>query len=404
MKKALLVTRVSGFIPQHEMNNVKILQKMGYEVHYATDLNTVVYGKDNSRLDNTGIVTHQIDFVRSPFSGEVKRSYTQLKQLMLSEDFNLIHCHMPMSGVIARLAAQKVRSESGRIVPVLYTAHGFHFFKGAPFKNWLYYPVERYLARYTDRLILINHEDYKRANKFHIRGRAEYVPGVGIKLSNSNINNIQYSMDNSKKAAYIYSITRKRINPDTKVLVSIGELSKRKNHLLLVEMMAELADLDIICIIGGSGGEEINLRKKIHELNLEKKVFLIGYVNDVQTLLFASDCFVLTSFQEGLPVVVMEAMAAGLPVIAGRIRGVTDLIEHAKGGYLVHSFEPEDFAVKVRRMFTEKDRKSAVPRDIRRKQMGSWNMERVKKFSRDVVEKRMWDIYEEVTNRFDCGL
>lgn len=93
---------------------------------------------------------------------------------------------------------------------------------------------------------------------------------------------------------------------------------------------------------------------------------------------------------------VMEAMAAGLPVIAGRIRGVTDLIEHAKGGYLVQSFEPEDFAVKVRRMFTEKDRKSAVPRDIRREQMGRWNMERVKKFSRDVVEKRMWDIYKGV--------
>lgn len=129
LKKALLVTRVSGFIPQHEMNNVKILQKMGYEIHYATDLNTVVYGKDNSRLDNTGIITHQIDFVRSPFSGEVKRSYMQLKQLMLSEDFDLIHCHMPMSGVIARLVAQKVRSESGRIVPVLYTAHGFHFLR-----------------------------------------------------------------------------------------------------------------------------------------------------------------------------------------------------------------------------------------------------------------------------------
>ncbi len=401
MKKALLVTRVSGFIPQHEMNNVKILQKMGYEVHYATDLNTVVYGKDNSRLDNTGIITHQIDFVRSPFSGEVKKSYMQLKQLMLSEDFDLIHCHMPMSGVIARLAAKKVRNENGRLVPVLYTAHGFHFFKGAPLKNWLYYPVERYLARYTDRLILINHEDYKRAKKFPIRGRAEYVPGVGIKLSENNNNN---SMDGSQKAAYIYNIIGKRINPDTKILVSIGELSKRKNHLLLVEMMAELADLDIICIIGGSGSEEKVLRKRVYELHLDKKVFLIGYVNDVQTLMSASDCFILTSFQEGLPVVVMEAMAAGLPIIASRIRGVTDLIEHAKGGYLVHSFEPEDFAVKVRRMFTEKDRKSAVPRDVRRKQMGSWNRERVKKFSKDVVEKRMWDIYEEITNRFDCGL
>ncbi len=99
MKKALLVTRVSGFIPQHEMNNVKILQKMGYEIHYATNLNNVVYGKDNSRLDNTGIITHQVDFVRSPFSKDVIKAYIQLKQLMLAGEFDLIHCHMPMSGV-----------------------------------------------------------------------------------------------------------------------------------------------------------------------------------------------------------------------------------------------------------------------------------------------------------------
>ena len=108
MKKALIVTRVSGFVPQFEMNNVKILQEMGYEVHYATDLNTVVYGHDNKRLEGTGIVTHQIDFVRSPFSKEVAKSYEQLKELMEKEEFDLIHCHMPMSGVVARKAAMKV--------------------------------------------------------------------------------------------------------------------------------------------------------------------------------------------------------------------------------------------------------------------------------------------------------
>lgn len=386
LKKALLVTRVSGFIPQHEMNNVRILQKMGYEVHYATDLNNVVYGKDNNRLNNTGIITHQIDFVKSPFSADVKKSYVQLKRLMLSEKFDLVHCHMPMSGVIARLVAKRVRKESGRDIPVLYTAHGFHFFKGAPLKNWIYYPVERYLARYTDRLILINHEDYKRGRKFPVRGRVEYVPGVGIKLPEGRH---MHNIDVDRKASYIYKITGKKITPDTKVLVSIGELSKRKNHMLLVEMMKELMDLDIICIIGGLGSEEVAIRKKIQKLHLKEKVFLAGYINDVSGLLAVSDCFLLPSFREGLPVVVMEAMAAGLPVIAGRIRGVTDLIEHTKGGYLVKSFKPEDFAVKVRKMFI-------VLSDIRREQMGRWNIKRVKKFSRDVVEKRMWDIYTSV--------
>ena len=228
------------------MNNVKILQKMGYEIHYATDLNNVVYGKDNSRLDNTGIITHQIDFVRSPFSKNVIKAYIQLKKLMLAGEFDLIHCHMPMSGVIARLAAQKTRKSSGRKVPVLYTAHGFHFCTGVP---------------------LINHEDFKRAQKFKVRGKAEYVPGVGVDISTDNI---KYG----KKPEYIQKITGRKISPETKVLVSIGELSKRKNHQLLIDMMADLKDMDIICIIGGTGEEEISLYNKIKEMHLEEKVLL----------------------------------------------------------------------------------------------------------------------------------
>ena len=122
--KALIVTRVSGFLPQFEANNVKILQEMGFEVHYAANFNTVVYGKDNHRLDGMDLTCHQIDFERSPFSPGVRKAYRQLKKLLEQENFDLIHCHMPMSGVVARLAAQAVRRKTGRKVPVLYTAHG----------------------------------------------------------------------------------------------------------------------------------------------------------------------------------------------------------------------------------------------------------------------------------------
>ena len=145
MKKALIITRVSGFLPQFEMNNVRILKQLGYEVHYAANFEVVVYGKDNSRLEGSGIVCHHIPFCRSPLSSDVRTAYKSLKQLMLTEAFDLVHCHMPMSGVVARMAAQAVRRKTGRHVPVLYTAHGFHFFKGAPLKNWVYYLPERIL-------------------------------------------------------------------------------------------------------------------------------------------------------------------------------------------------------------------------------------------------------------------
>lgn len=179
-KKALLVTRVSGFVPQFEMNDVKILQKMGYEVHYASDFKIIVYGMDNERLQGTGIVCHDIGFCRSPFSRKVVSSYRELKKIMLEEQFDLIHCHMPVTGVVTRLAAEAVRKKTKRDVPVLYTAHGFHFFRGAPLINWLYYIPERWLARYTDRLITINKEDYQRASGFPVRGKVEKIPGVGV--------------------------------------------------------------------------------------------------------------------------------------------------------------------------------------------------------------------------------
>lgn len=398
MKKALIVTRVSGFVPQFEMNNVKILQEMGYEVHYATDLNTVVYGHDNKRLEGTGIVTHQIDFVRSPFSKEVAKSYEQLKELMEKEEFDLIHCHMPMSGVVARKAAMKVYKETGRKVPVIYTAHGFHFFIGSPLKNWLYYPVEKHMARYTDRLITINEEDYKRAKKFPLRGRAEKISGVGIDTDKFKDYIIQdWSGDDRKIHDGTEDIRKKYgVGKDCKIIISVGELAPGKNNMTMIEAMQELKDLKIAYLICGEGVMKEKLIQRVNELGLSDRVFFAGYVNNTVEILQQCDCFVFPSKREGLPVAMMEAMAVGLPVIASSIRGVTDLIEHTKGGYLIDGFAPEDYAVKVRRMFTEKEGKSAVPRDERRKQMGLWNREKIKDFSLEVVDKQMRKIYQDL--------
>lgn len=395
-KKALLVTRVSGFVPQFEMNNVKILQQMGYEVHYAANFNTIVYGNDNSRLDGTGIIRHQVDFERSPFSRNVKISCKQLEELMLDEKFDIIHCHMPMSGVVARVAAQKVRKKTGREVLVLYTAHGLHFYTGAPLRNWIYYPIERYLARYTDRLILINDEDYKRAEKFPVRGKVEHTNGIGMDLSRYE----KYQFDiERKKERKIYK--RFGIKEGSRIVVSVGELSKRKNHMCIIEAMVQIRDLDIVYLICGTGAMEQELKNRVKELGLENKVVFAGYVKDIPAVISECDCFVFPSFQEGLPVAVMEAMAVGLPVIASDIRGITDLIEHTKGGYLVHGFDPVDYSVKIRRMFTEKEGKSAIPREERRKQMGICNMEKVKEFSIEIVDRQMRKIYAEVTSMTD---
>lgn len=400
-KKALLVTRVSGFVPQHEMNNVKILEEMGYEVHYATNLNVVVYGKDNRRLEKTGIITHQIDFLRKPSIREIKKAYEQLKNEIKQGDYNVIHCHMPLSGILTRLAANEVRKETGKNVPVIYTVHGMHFFSGCPLKNWIMYPIERQLARYTDRLITINDEDYNRAVKFPVRGRVEKINGVGIKLDKFEKFKKKdwkiYSYEDNDKIPYENNIrVRYGIPKDYRIMVSVGELTPGKKNIVALEALAELKDLKIAYLICGEGQMREELEKRAAELEIGDRVFFAGYVTDIPRILSQSDIFVFPSAREGLPVAVMEAMAVGLPIVASDIRGVRELVVHSKGGYLVHGFEPVDYAVKIRRMFTEKYGKSAVPRERRRQQMGEFNMEYVKKFSMDVVDRQMRKIYKDL--------
>lgn len=380
--KALIVTRVSGFVPQFEMNHVRILQQMGYEVHYAANFDVVVYGEDNSRLEGTGIVCHHIAFCRSPFSPEVLSSYRQLKQLILTEQFDLIHCHMPMTGVITRMAAQAVRRRTKRKTPVIYTAHGFHFYSGAPIKNWIYYLPERWLARYTDCLITMNEEDYERARMFPVRGSAWKIPGVGIELGEDK--------ETDEDRAEIRHRVRAElgISETDFVMVSVGELNENKNHIQILRMLTQPFEFSLKYIICGVGGLQEPLMEFVKKNHLESQVIFTGYRSDIDDILAASDLFVFPSLREGLSVAVMEAMRAGLPVVANKIRGNVDLIEEGKGGMLLENGTITEYREAILRL-------REAPSQLH--DMGQWNKERIPGFSVNQVIKRMRDIYKRVS-------
>lgn len=330
MKKAIIITTVSGFVPQFEMNNVRILQKLGYEVHYASNFHTPIYGKDNHRLKGTGIICHQVDFVRSPFKiGKNYKAFQQLKNLMKKEKFALVHCHTPMGGVLGRLSAKITGTK-----PVIYTAHGFHFYKGASIWNWIFfYPIERWLAHYTDRLITINQEDYETAGKFCLakNGKVEKINGVGINLQ--SYQSMAIKREEKRKEL--------GIGENEFLFISVGELTKRKNHQVIIKAMEKLKeDTSIKYIICGTGKKQKSLERQIKKYHLEKQVKLLGYRQDIASLLKMSDCFIFPSKQEGLPVALLEAMAVGLPCICSAIRGNMDL---AKNGDVFLCSSKEDY-------------------------------------------------------------
>lgn len=370
MKKALLVTTVSGFVPQFEMNNVRILQQMGYEVHYASNYHMPSYGNDNSRLDGTGIIRHQVDFERSPFTLKNIAVYKQLKKVMEEEQFDLVHCHTPMGGALARIAAHNTKTG-----PVLYTAHGFHFFKGAPLVNWLcYYPVEKMLSHYTDVLICINQEDYERAKKKFYAKQVIKIPGVGIDIK--RIENID--VDRNKKREDL------GIGKDQKVLLFVGEMTKNKNHRLIIEAVAKLHDSSITAVFCGHGQEEQHLRELAKTLHVEEQIRFLGYRKDVLEIYKIADLFVFPSMREGLPVALIEAMASGLAVVCSDIRGNRDLIEEGKGGILIKGDSLEEYCKNIKMLKSN---------DKERIKMGDFNKNKVAQFSIDEVERVMYRIY-----------
>lgn len=373
-----MLASVASMIDQFNMSNIEILRDQGYEVHVAANFED---GNTSSKqrieefkneLHNLGIPFYHVDFAR-----DIKKvfknfkAYRRIRDLILEHNYEFVHCHSPIGGVCGRLAALRTKTK------VIYTAHGFHFFKGAPLINWLlYYPIERWLARYTDVLITINKEDYVRAKNFKAK-KVEYIPGVG--LDTKKFENITVNKKEKRKEL--------GLPEDAIVLLSVGELNKNKNHETTIKGISKLGNKKLIYLICGSGPLEQYLKDLASSLDTSSQVRLLGFRTDVGEINKASDIFVFPSFREGLPVALMEAMAAGLPIVCSDIRGNRDLIEDGKGGYLVKPDDVDGFANAIQKLLEDEELRS---------RMGMYNKESVLRFELKRVLTLMEEIYANV--------
>ena len=314
-----------------------------------------------------GCTVYPIHTSRSPLNRGNVKAIKQIKQLVKEQQYDLVHCHTPIAAMCTRLACRKARKKGTR---VFYTAHGFHFYTGAPLKNWLmYYPVEKLCARWTDVLITINEEDYARAQKKMKAKRVEYVPGVGIDLNKF----AQNAADKSEKRKEL------GIPEDATLLLSVGELNENKNHETVIRA---IADLDVYYVIAGRGGLQEHLQAVIDEMGMTHRVKLLGFRTDVAELYCAADAYILPSHREGLNVSIMEAMASGLPVLCSRIRGNTDLIS-SEGGMLFDSHRVDECRAAIEAV-TASDRGT----------LGAHNAEKVRRFSLAEVNRQMFELIQ----------
>lgn len=370
MKKVLFVaTVVKLHIMVFHIPYLEWFKKNGYEVHVAAR-------NDYDNKDECIIPFcdrfHDLPFERSPIRKNNLQVYKDLKNIIDTEQYEIIHCHTPMGGAIGRLAARSARKKGTKVI---YTAHGFHFFKGAPLVNWLaYYPAERWLARYTDVLITINTEDYEIAKKFKVN-RIEYVPGVGI--DTDKFKNIEVNRTEKRESL--------GVSEDDFMIISVGELNKNKNHQVIIRAIAKLRNEKIKYVLCGQGPLETELRELAKELDVENQVKFLGFRKDVPDLMKVADLFAFPSYREGLSLSLMEAMASGLPVVCSEIRGNTDLIEDGKGGYLVEPSDVEGFAKYIKELIEDSRLRS---------EFGDFNHKKIENYSIENVMKEVENIYK----------
>ena len=368
-KKILFVaTVVKTHILQFHLPYLKMMQGLGWE--------TAVAGKNDFEPDEEAVIPYcdryfPIDFGRSPLARSNWKAYRELKGLIDGGHYDIIHCNTPVAAFLTRFAARKARKQGTKVV---YTAHGYHFFKGAPLLNWLvYFPAEWLASFLTDLLININREDYAFSQKHLHPKRLAYVPGVGVPLE-------RFQDRRQERSATRAALG---LREEDFVLLSVAEMTKNKNHPMMLQALSLLDDPGIHLVCAGRGQELASNQALARELGLSDRVHFLGYRKDVPLLYGAADAFLFISFREGLSLSLMEAMCSGLPSIVSPIRGNTDLIEDGREG-LYTALTPEAVAAAIRTLADD---------PALRARLGSAAQEKVRAFSLDTVSQQMKALY-----------
>lgn len=369
--KILYVSTLSNTINAFMIPHIEMLVKKGHQVDIACNIDNNI----SQTLIKSGCKVFNIEFQRLPLSKKNYTAFKELKKLINRENYDIVHTHTPVSSVIARLVCKKYPN-----IKLFYTAHGFHFFKGAPLKNWLlFYPLEKWLSRFTDCLITINDEDYNVAlNKKFKAKEIKKVHGVGVDFSKFYPVNDQEKMELRRKYKF---------KENDFILIYPAELNINKNQLLLINTINLIKNKipNLKLILAGSGKLLDFYKKRVTELDLNNHIIFTGYRKDIDKLIQLSDISVASSIREGLGINLVEGMACGLPVVATKNRGHKELIKHKQNGYLVDLENPKEFANCIYNLYLDKSK---------RKEMGDCNLKIVEKYSMENVCKELKSIYK----------
>lgn len=372
MKKVLLTATVQSHIGQFHRPLAEVLHENGYEVHVAARNNLAE--KNGLELDFADKI-YDVPFSRSPKSLDNIKAYRQLKKIIEQESYEVIHCNTPMGGIVTRLAAVGARRKGTK---VFYTAHGFHFYQGAPKKNWIvFYPIEKFFSRLTDKLITITYEDYNLSSKkFHCK--TEHIHSVGVSTER------YYPIDSIEQ---VKRLKEEGLTGNEYVILCVGELNANKDQKTLISAIAKIVNRipKLKVLLAGNGPLWEDLVEQIKQEGLEGVITLLGYRTDLYEITPAVDLVVSCSHREGMPLNILEAMLSRRPVVASVNRGHKELVEDRKTGLLFQPGNVEDLAERIMTLYCNTEMAE---------KMGKAGYQKAMHYTTDAVSEELKQIYD----------
>lgn len=340
MKKALIAAALAGFVRSFLTHDIKLLQDMGYEVYCAANKNHPGAEGIDEYFEKNNVKFLQVDFSSNrPISKETLNSYSQFKNIINKEQFDVIHCHTPIVGVIVRLACKKQRKKGTKVI---YTTHGFYFHKGSSKKSWLIFRnIEDWMSRYCDAIITINNEDFDNAKKMHCKN-VYHINGVGVDIN--KFRHVEIDREEYRKSI--------GIGQNDIMVLAVGELSKRKNQKVVVEALAKINNPNIIFVHCGNAMNKQATTEELKEVATKNNVrmLLLGLRKDIPQICHCADIGTISSTREGLGLAGIEMLASGLPVVASRVHGILDYMQEGVNGYLANPYNLEEFAEGIKKI------------------------------------------------------
>ncbi len=370
MKKVLFVATVTRHINAFHIPYLKWFKEQGYEVHVASN------GEEKIEYCDKHF---NLPFERFPLKFNNIKVYKELKKIIENNHYDIIHCHTPVGGVLARLAARNVRKKATK---VLYTAHGFHFYKGAPLLNWLiYYPIEKIMAHYTDCLITIVNEDYEFAKK-HLKAKEiKHINGIGM---NTKRFSKEISKEQKDKLKEELNVKKEDI-----IFAYVAELNKNKNQIILIKMIQELKKKckNVKLLLVGDGNYLEKYKNIVEKRKLKDNIIFLGKRRDVPRILSITDIYVASSRREGLPLNIMEAMYMGILIVTTNNRGHRELIQNNKTGIILKQNTSKEMTKEIIKLldYSQENKKMIIEN----------SKQNIKKYLIENVQREMEKIYLE---------